>query len=154
MLATSTRKKYWVWRYHILRQLLTLLTVAMWCWLMTLHFSQLKRSFFCYLKYRIIIDAPLYSNLHFLTEFKKLTSLICDHNNITSSTFIPHMPNLELLWLNHCKVVIFVFVFNFFLSKHDCCRLQNCIRGHTGSNIPVLIWNIYHLWEIRQRRHI
>lgn len=37
-------------------------------------------------------------------EFKELTSLICDHNNITSTSFIPFMPNLELLWLNHCKI--------------------------------------------------
>ena len=45
-----------------------------------------------------------FENLDFVTEFKQLTMLICDHNNITSTTHIPYMPQLELLWLNHCKI--------------------------------------------------
>lgn len=45
-----------------------------------------------------------FSNLDFLKEFKQLHSLICDHNNITSSVELPYLPNLELLWLNHCKI--------------------------------------------------
>lgn len=45
-----------------------------------------------------------FEHLGFLGEFKQLTTLICDHNNITSSTYIPYMPELELLWMNHCKI--------------------------------------------------
>lgn len=45
-----------------------------------------------------------FDNLEFASEFKQLTMLICDHNNITSSTYIPYMPQLELLWMNHCKI--------------------------------------------------
>lgn len=45
-----------------------------------------------------------FSNLDFLREFKQLHSLICDHNNITSNVELPYLPNLELLWLNHCKI--------------------------------------------------
>lgn len=45
-----------------------------------------------------------FNNLDFLSEFTELTSLICDHNNITSDTNLPFMPKLELLWLNHCKI--------------------------------------------------
>ncbi|XP_017769041.1 PREDICTED: leucine-rich repeat-containing protein C10orf11 homolog [Nicrophorus vespilloides] len=56
--------------------------------------------------YIVVLDISNneFENLNFLTEFKKLTTLICDHNNITSSTEIPAMPKLELLWLNHCKI--------------------------------------------------
>ncbi|CAH1981054.1 unnamed protein product [Acanthoscelides obtectus] len=45
-----------------------------------------------------------FDNLDFLSELKVLTSLICDHNNITSDTTIPYLPKLELLWMNHCKI--------------------------------------------------
>ncbi|RZC39769.1 leucine-rich repeat-containing protein ODA7 [Asbolus verrucosus] len=45
-----------------------------------------------------------FDNLDFLSEFKFLTTLICDHNVISSNTNIPYMPKLELLWMNHCKV--------------------------------------------------
>nr|CAI5868156.1 unnamed protein product [Callosobruchus analis] len=45
-----------------------------------------------------------FDNLDFLSELKVLTSLICDHNNITSNTTIPYLPKLELLWMNHCKI--------------------------------------------------
>ncbi|XP_044742400.1 leucine-rich melanocyte differentiation-associated protein-like isoform X2 [Chrysoperla carnea] len=44
------------------------------------------------------------SNVDFLCEFKYLSSLVADHNEITSETVFPHMPQLELLWLNHCKI--------------------------------------------------
>ncbi|KAL3277300.1 hypothetical protein HHI36_012650 [Cryptolaemus montrouzieri] len=43
-------------------------------------------------------------DLSFLQEMKNLSSLICDHNEISSRTEIPYSPNLELLWLNHCKI--------------------------------------------------
>jgi hypothetical protein len=45
-----------------------------------------------------------FDNLGFLSEFKCLTTLICDHNRVSSNTNIPYMPTLELFWLNHCKV--------------------------------------------------
>ncbi|KAG5895366.1 hypothetical protein JTB14_029591 [Gonioctena quinquepunctata] len=45
-----------------------------------------------------------FENLDFLKEFKQLTSLICDHNTITSDTILPYLPKLELLWMNHCKI--------------------------------------------------
>ncbi|KAJ8937467.1 hypothetical protein NQ314_011856 [Rhamnusium bicolor] len=45
-----------------------------------------------------------FENLDFLSDFKELTHLICDHNKITSRTVIPFLPKLELLWLNHCKI--------------------------------------------------
>ncbi|EEZ97805.1 Leucine-rich repeat-containing protein C10orf11 homolog-like Protein [Tribolium castaneum] len=45
-----------------------------------------------------------FDNLDFLSEFKALTTFICDHNNISSNTNLPFLPTLELLWLNHCKV--------------------------------------------------
>ncbi|CAH0553901.1 unnamed protein product [Brassicogethes aeneus] len=45
-----------------------------------------------------------FQNLDFLSEFKELTSLICDHNKITANTVIPYLPKLELLWMNHCKI--------------------------------------------------
>lgn len=45
-----------------------------------------------------------FSNLEFLSEFKNLTTLICDRNRITEKTIIPFLPKLELLWMNHCKI--------------------------------------------------
>jgi len=45
-----------------------------------------------------------FEHLGFLDEFPNLTTLICDQNNITSSTHIPYMPQLDLLWMNHCKI--------------------------------------------------
>lgn len=45
-----------------------------------------------------------FEDLKFLREFRNLTTLICDHNNIISSTTIPFMPQLDLLWMNHCKI--------------------------------------------------
>lgn len=45
-----------------------------------------------------------FENLEFLKNFKQLTNLICDRNYINSSTRLPYMPKLELLWLNHCKI--------------------------------------------------
>ncbi|KAJ8955008.1 hypothetical protein NQ318_000440 [Aromia moschata] len=45
-----------------------------------------------------------FEDLEFLSEFKELSHLICDRNNITSRTTFPFLPKLELLWLNHCKI--------------------------------------------------
>lgn len=54
-----------------------------------------------YIKILIFFD---FRNLEFLKNFKQLTNLICDRNYINSSTRLPYMPKLELLWLNHCKI--------------------------------------------------
>ncbi|KAK9884664.1 hypothetical protein WA026_007506 [Henosepilachna vigintioctopunctata] len=43
-------------------------------------------------------------DLSFLSKMKKLTSLICDHNSLTSRSELPFLPNLELLWMNYCKI--------------------------------------------------
>ncbi|CAH1119268.1 unnamed protein product, partial [Phaedon cochleariae] len=45
-----------------------------------------------------------FENLEFLKDFHQLTSLICDHNKITSTVTIPFLPTLELLWMNYCKI--------------------------------------------------
>ncbi|XP_019878234.2 uncharacterized protein LOC109606101 isoform X2 [Aethina tumida] len=45
-----------------------------------------------------------FDNLDFLSEFKQVTTLICDHNKISAKTTLPYMPKLELLWMNHCKI--------------------------------------------------
>lgn len=45
-----------------------------------------------------------FDNLDFLRDFKSLSTLICDHNNISSCTTIPDMLNLRILWLNYCKI--------------------------------------------------
>ncbi|XP_018321396.1 uncharacterized protein LOC108734360 [Agrilus planipennis] len=45
-----------------------------------------------------------FDNLNFLSEFKNLETFICDHNKITSNTYIPFMPKLRFLWLNYCKI--------------------------------------------------
>lgn len=63
----------------------------------------LKQEFAPYIQI-LDISNNEFDNLFFLKDFKKLTSLICDHNNITSKSEAPYMPNLELLWLNHCKI--------------------------------------------------
>ncbi|XP_072929360.1 leucine-rich melanocyte differentiation-associated protein-like [Epargyreus clarus] len=44
------------------------------------------------------------TNLDALVYFKHLTSLIADNNPITENCFLPPLPKLELLWLNHCKI--------------------------------------------------
>ncbi|NP_001135911.1 uncharacterized protein LOC100216459 [Nasonia vitripennis] len=56
-------------------------------------------------------------NLHFLAEFENLTSLDLDHNNIDAFTIFPHMPKLQLLWLNNNKVEdLFPFLKNLYAS--------------------------------------
>ncbi|GJQ86288.1 hypothetical protein Trydic_g8984 [Trypoxylus dichotomus] len=45
-----------------------------------------------------------FESVSFLSEFPELTTLICDHNNITSLAEFPYMPKLELLWMNFCKI--------------------------------------------------
>nr|KAG5703860.1 hypothetical protein BaRGS_031494 [Batillaria attramentaria] len=37
-------------------------------------------------------------------EFPVLTSLVLDHNQITSHVKIPDLPHLETLWVNHNQI--------------------------------------------------
>lgn len=44
------------------------------------------------------------SDLRFLIDFPKLTTLIVDRNGITSQIKLPQMIHLETLWVNHNKI--------------------------------------------------
>ncbi|XP_072386347.1 leucine-rich melanocyte differentiation-associated protein-like isoform X2 [Diabrotica undecimpunctata] len=46
-----------------------------------------------------------FEKLDFLDKFHELTTLICDHNDITSNQNLPFLPKLELLWMNNCKIL-------------------------------------------------
>uniref|UniRef100_A0A6P7G281 Leucine-rich melanocyte differentiation-associated protein-like isoform X1 n=2 Tax=Diabrotica virgifera virgifera TaxID=50390 RepID=A0A6P7G281_DIAVI len=46
-----------------------------------------------------------FEKLDFLEQFQELTTLICDHNDITSNQNLPFLPKLELLWMNNCKIL-------------------------------------------------
>ena len=41
------------------------------------------------------------SNVHFLTGFLQLHTLVLDHNNITSQTTFPHLPSISTLSLRY-----------------------------------------------------
>jgi len=45
-----------------------------------------------------------FTNLQFLTQFDKLTTIILDHNNLNSEVQFPRMPRLTTLWMNHNAV--------------------------------------------------
>jgi hypothetical protein len=44
------------------------------------------------------------TDLRFLLDFPKLTTLIVDRNGITSQIKLPLMIYLETLWVNHNKI--------------------------------------------------
>ncbi|KAJ8311364.1 hypothetical protein KUTeg_010719 [Tegillarca granosa] len=44
------------------------------------------------------------TDLKFLIDYPRLTTLILDHNNIQSHVKIPLMPTLHTLWVNHNKI--------------------------------------------------
>ncbi|XP_077288939.1 leucine-rich melanocyte differentiation-associated protein-like isoform X2 [Arctopsyche grandis] len=58
------------------------------------------------------------SNLDFLVHFKCLNTLIADSNQINETTTLPQMPNLRLLWFNHCKVTK---LYPWIKSLHESC---------------------------------
>ncbi|XP_043266728.1 leucine-rich melanocyte differentiation-associated protein-like isoform X2 [Venturia canescens] len=85
----------------------------------TIHTLDLSHNKFC-------------RNLQFLAEFENLTSLNLDHNSIDSFTCLPHMPKLQLLWLNHNNIVdLFPFVKNLYESVPNLRYL--CLMGNKAA---------------------
>ncbi|XP_043257335.1 leucine-rich melanocyte differentiation-associated protein-like isoform X2 [Colletes gigas] len=71
-------------------------------------------------------------NLQFLAEFENLTSLNLDHNNIDDYTVFPHMPKLQLLWLNHNNVEeLYPFIKNLHESLPNLRYL--CLMGNKAA---------------------
>ncbi|XP_028174354.1 leucine-rich melanocyte differentiation-associated protein-like isoform X1 [Ostrinia furnacalis] len=72
------------------------------------------------------------TNLDALVHFKHLTSLIADSNPITENCFLPPLPKLELLWLNHCKIAsLYPWVGKL---KESCPNLQYlCLMGNPAA---------------------
>lgn len=72
------------------------------------------------------------TNLDALVHFKKLTSLIADHNPITESCLLPPLPKLQLLWLNHCQISsLYPWVGKL---KESCPNLQYlCLMGNPAA---------------------
>ena len=71
-------------------------------------------------------------NLQFLTEFENLTSLNLDHNNIDDHTVFPHMPKLQLLWLNHNNIKeLYPFIKNLYESLPNLRYL--CLMGNKAA---------------------
>ncbi|XP_063931743.1 leucine-rich melanocyte differentiation-associated protein-like isoform X1 [Zophobas morio] len=89
-----------------------------------------------------------FENLDFLSEFKSLSTLICDHNRITSDTPIPYMPKLELFWLNHCKVAsLYPWARKLQLS---CPNLQYLsLMGNPVAPSCLNGGNFYEYWQYR-----
>lgn len=71
-------------------------------------------------------------NLQFLSEFENLTSLNLDHNNIDDHTVFPHMPKLQLLWLNHNNIEeLYPFIKNLYESVPNLRYL--CLMGNKAA---------------------
>ncbi|KAJ2947325.1 hypothetical protein O0L34_g17039 [Tuta absoluta] len=72
------------------------------------------------------------TNLDPLVHFRHLTSLIADHNPITENCILPLLPQLQLLWLNHCKVAsLYPWVGKL---KESCPNLQHlCLMGNPAA---------------------
>lgn len=74
----------------------------------------------------------LFRNLQFLAEFENLTSLNLDHNEIDDHTVFPHMPKLQLLWLNHNNIgELYPFVKNLYESVPNLRYL--CLMGNKAA---------------------
>ncbi|CAG9787401.1 unnamed protein product [Diatraea saccharalis] len=84
-----------------------------------------------YIKYLDISHNKI-TCLDALVHFKHLTSLIADHNPITENCFLPPLPKLDLLWLNHCKISsLFPWVSKL---KESCPNLQHlCLMGNPAA---------------------
>lgn len=73
-----------------------------------------------------------FRNLQFLAEFENLTSLNLDHNNIDDHTVFPHMPKLQLLWLNHNNIEeLYPFIKNLYESLPNLRYL--CLMGNKAA---------------------
>lgn len=88
---------------------------------------------FSFTLYHLDISHNLFSrNLQFLSEFENLTSLNLDHNMIDDVTVFPYMPNLELLWLNHNRILnLFPFIKNLYTSVPNLKYL--CLMGNVAA---------------------
>uniref|UniRef100_A0A182MTQ8 U2A'/phosphoprotein 32 family A C-terminal domain-containing protein n=1 Tax=Anopheles culicifacies TaxID=139723 RepID=A0A182MTQ8_9DIPT len=57
-------------------------------------------------------------DLSFLTHFRQLNTLILDKNVQPDDRTLPTLPNLELLWLNHCDIINLQ---NWIYRIRECC---------------------------------
>lgn len=57
-------------------------------------------------------------DLSFLTHFRHLNTLILDKNVQPDERTLPTLPNLELLWLNHCDIINLQ---NWIYRIRECC---------------------------------
>uniref|UniRef100_A0A182X3J7 LRRcap domain-containing protein n=1 Tax=Anopheles quadriannulatus TaxID=34691 RepID=A0A182X3J7_ANOQN len=57
-------------------------------------------------------------DLSFLTHFRQLNTLILDKNVQPDERTLPTLPNLELLWLNHCDIINLQ---NWIYRIRECC---------------------------------
>ncbi|XP_053687279.1 uncharacterized protein LOC128736813 [Sabethes cyaneus] len=59
-----------------------------------------------------------FKDLSFLSYFRQLNTLILDHNIQPDEKSFPTLPNLEVLWLNHCDIAN---VQRWVYRVRDCC---------------------------------
>ena len=79
-----------------------------------------------------LFPCHIFRNLQFLAEFENLTSLNLDHNNIDDHTVFPHMPKLQLLWLNHNNIEeLYPFIKNLHESVPNLRYL--CLMGNKAA---------------------
>lgn len=72
------------------------------------------------------------SNIDFLSSFKKLSTIILDHNHLTSDTIFPQNPNVTTLWLNHNFIeTLYPFVHRVSKAYRNLKFLS--LMGNTGA---------------------
>lgn len=59
-----------------------------------------------------------FKDLSFLSHFRHLNTLILDHNELPDEKSFPSLPNLEVLWLNHCGIQN---IQDWLYRIRDCC---------------------------------
>lgn len=71
-------------------------------------------------------------NLDFVGNFKNITSIIADDNLITEKCFLPSLPGLRLLWLNHCRISsLFPWMCKL---QESCPNLEHlCLMGNPAA---------------------
>ncbi|XP_049297532.1 leucine-rich melanocyte differentiation-associated protein-like isoform X3 [Anopheles funestus] len=71
-------------------------------------------------------------DLSFLTHFRQLNTLILDKNVQPDERTLPTLPNLELLWLNHCDIINLQ---NWIYRIRECCPLLKylSLMGNPGA---------------------
>lgn len=92
----------------------------------------LIKALLLYIFYIFYFFHKIFRNLQFLGEFENLTSLNLDHNNIDDHTVFPHMPKLQLLWLNHNSIEeLYPFIKNLYESVPNLRYL--CLMGNKAA---------------------